>query len=140
VAEAAGWKAAGDAFAAAGRDADAVGAYSRSLPAGADFIVEQASRGKSREARARAREAAAGGGLGDRVDLVNSFSLDLVDGKTCRDRREAVPRLRALHDKRAVPALRRARERSGGFLGLARVNACLERDAAEAIEFLQALP
>ena len=140
AAEVAGWKAAGDALAAAGRDVEAVNAYARAQPAGAEFIVEQASRGKTREARARARDAAAAAGLGDRVDLVNSFSLDLGEGRTCRERREVVGRLRALRDKRAVAALRRARDRSGGFLGLSNVNACLERDAAEAIEFLQALP
>jgi tRNA A-37 threonylcarbamoyl transferase component Bud32 len=139
----AGWRAAGEAFAAGGRDLEAVDAHARAAaaePASRDFLVEQAGRGKSREARARARAAAEAAGLADRVDLVASFSLDLADGKSCRERREAVPRLRALRDKRAIPALRRARVRSGGFLGLSNVNACLDRDAAEAIEFLQALP
>jgi hypothetical protein len=169
--EAAGWRAAGFAFAAAGRDDAAVAAHREALrrapvadplvlrwatdalarkhagavellpllgAEGRGLLVEQVARGRTPPIRARARELAAAAGL--EVDLVSSFTLDLQQGATCRERRDAIPRLRALGDKRAIPPLKRARHRSGGFLGLSQVNACLEREAAEAIEFLQALP
>jgi len=107
--------------------------------AGAELLADQASRGKAAPVRARARELAATGGIPD-VDLVSSFSLDLDHGASCKDRKEAVARLRGLRDKRAIPALRRARGRRGGFLHLEDVNGCLDRDAAEAVDFLSALP
>jgi serine/threonine-protein kinase len=102
-------------------------------------LVEQASRGKVKELRRRARDLAEREGITKQVDLVSSYSLDLQQGKTCAERREAVPRLRALRDKRAIPALKKARGRSGGFLGLEDINTCLEKDAKEATEFLEAL-
>ncbi len=55
-------------------------------------------------------------------------------GKTCADRLAAVSTLRKLGDKRAIPALRKARFRMrGGLLGVGdeNTNGCL-RDAAEA--------
>ncbi len=174
--EAAGWRAAGVAHAAAGRDGAAVLAWREALrlapgtideatraalvamlgrrsgalaavellPAAGEpgrvLLVEQASRGRLAAARARARELASAAGVAGEVDLLASFTLDLTGGASCKERREAIPRLRALGDKAAIPALRRARGRTGGFLNLRAVNACLEKDAAEAIEFLQALP
>jgi hypothetical protein len=108
-------------------------------PAGAKLLVEQASRAKAAPVRARARDLAAAAHL-EGVDWLASFTLDLEKGATCKDRREAVAKLRALRDKRAIPALRRAHGRHGGFIGLESVNACLDRDAAEAIDFLSALP
>jgi hypothetical protein len=59
---------------------------------------------------------------------------DLVAGRTCADRLAAVTALRKLGDKRAIPALRKARFRMrGGLLGVGdeNTNGCL-RDAAEA--------
>jgi serine/threonine-protein kinase len=106
---------------------------------GLRLLGEQASRQKAAPLRARARDLAAGAGAPD-VDLVASFTLDLEQGATCEERKEAVTHLRALRDKRALAALRKARGRRGGFLGLDTVNACLDREAAEAIDFLNALP
>jgi hypothetical protein len=97
-------------------------------------VAALASRARDRELRVRARVAADAWGFGDRVDRVESFSLDLAQGATCAARREAVPKLRALKDKRAITALTRARGAEGG------INRCLDRDAREAIEFLEALP
>jgi hypothetical protein len=97
-------------------------------------VAALASRARDRELRVRARVAADAWGFGDRVDRVESFSLDLAQGATCAARREAVPKLRALKDKRAITALTRARGVEGG------INRCLDRDAREAIEFLEALP
>ena len=101
------------------------------------WAVSQASRGKTGPQRARARALATELGLGRQVDLLTSFTLDLTQGGSCRDRRDAVLALRKLGDPRAIPALRRARGRSGGFLGLQAVNGCLRTDADEAIAFLE---
>ncbi len=97
-------------------------------------VAALASRARDQELRVRARVAADSWGFGDRVDRVESFSLDLAQGASCAARREAVPKLRALKDKRAISALARARSAEGG------INRCLDRDAKEAIEFLEALP
>jgi hypothetical protein len=99
-----------------------------------DTIVEQASRGKYPELRARARTLAKQRGLGGRVDELESYSLDLEQGATCAKRKEAVRRLRALGRKEAIPALRQALQPQGGQ----RPNACLEREAVAAVRFLEA--
>jgi hypothetical protein len=106
---------------------------------GEPILVEAASRHKTREIRQRARE------LADKVDasgvdLLESYSLDLKDGKKCEDRREAIPKLRALRDKRAIPILEKAANRRGGWFGLSDVNNCLEAEAEEAIQHLEMLP
>jgi hypothetical protein len=103
-------------------------------------IVDAASHGKTAAIRRRARELAEKLGIERQVDWVQSYSLDLQQGSSCKERKEAIPRLRALRDKRAIPALEKARGRKGGFLDLQAVNGCLDPDAAEAIQFLQALP
>jgi serine/threonine protein kinase len=64
---------------------------------------------------------------------------DLVNGKTCADRKAAIPRLLALRDPRAIPALKSARYRMrGGVLGIGdeNTNSCLTRDAEAAIKTL----
>jgi hypothetical protein len=64
---------------------------------------------------------------------------DLETGKTCADRKAAIPTLVELGDKAAIPALRHARYRgSGGLLGIgeSNANACLKLDAEKAIESL----
>lgn len=80
-------------------------------------------------------------GLGDRVDLLASYTLDLQQADTCANRKAAIPKLRALGDKNAIPALRKARYRPRGGLGKKRVNtnACLRASANEAIKYLQSL-
>jgi hypothetical protein len=107
--------------------------------AGESAVAEQASRGKVKELRRRARELADDMGILKQVDLVSSYSLDLQQGSSCKERREAIPKLRALRDQRAIPSLKKARGRSGGFLGLEDINDCLDKDAKEAIEFLEAM-
>jgi hypothetical protein len=96
-------------------------------------VLALAGRARDLAVRGRAREAADTWGFGDRVDHLESFSLDLAQARTCADRRAAVPRLRALKDKRAIAALKKARSAGDS-------NKCLDRDAREAIEFLEALP
>ena len=66
----------------------------------------------------------------------------LKDGENCQERREAVEKLRALGDKKAIPALNKARHRMyGGFLGIGEknANACLRKDAKAAIKDLEGL-
>lgn len=73
-------------------------------------------------------------------ELVLKASLhDLVNGNTCADRLAAVKALHRLGDKRAVPALKRARTRMrGGFLGMGgqNTNQCLRAAADAAIREL----
>ena len=64
----------------------------------------------------------------------------LKEGKKCEERRAAVATLRALGDKKAIPALKKARHRMyGGFLGIGKknANACLRKDAKAAIKHLE---
>jgi serine/threonine-protein kinase len=72
----------------------------------------------------------------DRENAYKAALLDLDKGKTCPERREAVLKLRALGDARAIPALKKARRRMrGGILGLgdSNTNSCLKKDAEAAI-------
>jgi hypothetical protein len=82
-------------------------------------------------------------GLGDRVDRLGSYLLDLQQGESCQHRKEAVANLRALGNKNAIPALRKARKRIRSEGGFAKkklnTNACLSADAAEAIRHLQSI-
>lgn len=75
------------------------------------------------------------------VGSLDSYIVELREGDTCQDRREAVTDLRALGDKRAIPALREAkRSRPGGLLNRRpNSNGCLRADAAEAIRHLERL-
>ena len=93
--------------------------------------------------RVRARKLAEEKGFGDKVDKVKSYSLDLLQFKSCQDRATAVPVLRQLGDKRAIPALERARgKRRRGFLffGGGSANKCMIAAIDEAITYLSKLP
>ena len=64
---------------------------------------------------------------------------DLQNGKTCADRKAAIPRIVELGDPAAIPALKAARYRMrGGVAGFNQdnTNACLTRDAEAAIKKL----
>ncbi len=64
---------------------------------------------------------------------------DLDNGKTCADRKAAIPVLADIGDERAIAALKRARYRMrGGVLGIgdSNTNACLKSDAERAIQDL----
>jgi eukaryotic-like serine/threonine-protein kinase len=78
-------------------------------------------------------------GLGDEIDRTASFTWDLRQGKDCESRRQAVAKLRALGDKKAIPALEQARVRKSGRRGRNQ-NACLRQHAEDAIKYLQTLP
>jgi len=81
-------------------------------------------------------------GLGDQIDRLGSYLLDLEQGESCAARKDAVAKLRALGDKKAIPALEIAQKRirtEGLLKKKVNANACLRTDAAEAIISLQSL-
>jgi hypothetical protein len=78
--------------------------------------------------------------LGNEDELYQAAIDELQNGESCRERAGAIPTLRMLGDKRAIPALKRARDRKGGILGLEHINGCLSKDAKEAIDTLEKLP
>ena len=111
--------------------------------AAADQLIDLASSSKVPRRRHKAANVADDVGLGDRIDRLGSYLLDLRRGESCLHRKAAVASLRTLGDKQAIPALRKARKRiraEGGF-GKRKVNtnACLRTEAAEAIRYLQSL-
>jgi tRNA A-37 threonylcarbamoyl transferase component Bud32 len=104
-------------------------------------LTDLASSSKEPRRRHKAMSVADEVGLGDQIDRLASYTLDLQQGKTCQKRKAAVATLRALGSKKAIPALRKARNRPRGGLGRKRVNtnACLRGSANEAIRYLQGL-
>lgn len=107
-----------------------------------DQLVRMASSDKNLKTRQRAMVVADEADLGSQVDRFNSYVLDLEQGNSCADRKDSVANLRALGDKRAIPALRRAqsRKRTEGLLKRkTNANACLRTDAEEAIQYLETL-
>lgn len=82
-------------------------------------------------------------GLGDQVDRMSSYLLDLEHGEDCAARKAAVANLRALGNKKAIPELRKARKRIRSEGGVIKrkinTNACLRTDANEAIRYLNSL-
>ena len=93
-------------------------------------VVEHASRHDDIALRTRMRALSEELGLGDGIDRVRSYKLDLLQAKGCDDRRAAIAKLRALEDAAAVAAIKRARARKG--------NGCLKLDADDAILYLEA--
>jgi serine/threonine protein kinase len=106
-------------------------------------LIDLASSSKVSHRRHKAVSVADRVGLGDRIDRLGSYVLDLRLGESCPDRKAAVAKLRALGNKKAIPELRKARKRirtEGGVVKKkVNTNACLSADAAEAIRHLQSL-
>ena len=100
-----------------------------------DELVGMASRHDVLHTRSRAFATAVELGLGDRIDRLASYLLDLEQGPDCESRRQAVQKLRDLGDKRAIPALTEAPERTKSNGG----NACLADDAKAAVDHLNSL-
>ena len=73
-------------------------------------------------------------GAGDRIDRYQLAIIALNEGVECKDRLDAVRRLRALRDRRAIPALRQA---SQWGLGNLMKNSCLRDEARAALDELQ---
>ncbi len=111
--------------------------------AAAQQLIDLASSSKVPRKRHRAMRVAEEVGMAEQIDLFGSYLLDLGQGKTCKDRKEAVVELRGLRDKRAIRHLKEARKRMRTEGGASRrkvnTNACLRGDAAEAIRYLQSL-
>jgi hypothetical protein len=95
---------------------------SRVSPPAHDVVIEYASRGKAPEVRRRAFAIAEREGFADKVDRVDSWSLDLATVATCEDRRAIIAKLASTGDRRALPALKRAK-----------LYKCAEKDAIDAI-------
>jgi serine/threonine-protein kinase len=75
----------------------------------------------------------------DNATLLKAALHDLESGKTCADRKAAIPTLERIGGEEAIDALRHARYRMrGGVLGIgdSNTNACLKGDAERAIENL----
>ena len=92
------------------------------------------------------RRAAAGAlverlGFGGEVDWLAVYLKDLEQGEGCEIRKQAVGKLRALGDARAIPALEEAIVRKGktGKWKGKRINKCLGAAARAAITFLSDL-
>ena len=62
----------------------------------------------------------------------------LQKGRSCRDRKGAAAGLIATGNAKYIDALKQARDRRGGFLGLQQVNACMLRDLDAGIRKLEA--
>lgn len=111
--------------------------------AAADQLIDLASSSKDSRRRHKAMAVAEEAGLGDQVDRLGSYLLDLERGEDCAARKQAVAKLRTLGDKKAIPALRSARKRirtEGGLIKRrVNTNACLRTAAAEAVRYLKSL-
>jgi hypothetical protein len=79
--------------------------------------------------------------MADQIDWHAAYVLDLEQEDTCARRKEAVAKLRALGDARAISALDAAITRKGktGKWKGKPVNACLADDARAAIAYLRDL-
>jgi eukaryotic-like serine/threonine-protein kinase len=112
-------------------------------PAG-DLLADLASDDRRAEFRRAAREACETLDCGKKVELVNSYALDLTQGKSCEEKREAVKKLGETGDSRAIEPLKRARSERrslllGGFLSAAG-NGCISKDIDAALTALGAPP
>jgi tRNA A-37 threonylcarbamoyl transferase component Bud32/tetratricopeptide (TPR) repeat protein len=107
-------------------------------------LAELASEDRRVEFRRAARDACDSLGCSGDIDKVQSYSLDLTQGKTCAEKREAVEKLGATKDKRAIEPLRKARyEERGGLLGRmlgGGGNACIIKDIDAALKNLGVEP
>jgi tRNA A-37 threonylcarbamoyl transferase component Bud32 len=69
----------------------------------------------------------------------NQDALDRLDtGRTCKERRAGALVLIYANDAKYLDALKAARERRGGFLGVQHINGCMRRELDSAIRRLEA--
>jgi serine/threonine-protein kinase len=104
---------------------------------GCDLLAPLAATEKTFELRRNARDAMAQLECTARVDLVPSYLLDLAQGRTCEERRQAVIQLGRLGDPRALGPLRAARERRAGLFQSARINQCALQELDTAIAHIE---
>jgi hypothetical protein len=109
----------------------------------ADVLVDVATDDRRMEFRRYAREGCQLIGCLAKVDLVASYSLDLAQGRSCEEKREAVKKLGASGDKRAIEPLKQARAERRSVLGglISRSgNACIVKDIDDALTALGEQP
>jgi serine/threonine-protein kinase len=104
-------------------------------------IVELAA-SRDRAVRKQAFAVAEELGLGDRIDRLKAFTLDLKQETSCPRRREAVTKLRALGDRRALEPLQEALARPSKSKRRKRrrdPNACLRQHAEDAVRYFESM-
>jgi tetratricopeptide (TPR) repeat protein len=114
--------------------------------AGLGDIVQCAKTCKDDKVRKKAAESAIklGGPQllaeeGKPVSDANQDTLERLEkGRSCRDRKVAALELIRTGDARYLDALRDARDRRGGFLGLQQINICMRKELDSAIRKLEA--
>jgi tetratricopeptide (TPR) repeat protein len=109
----------------------------------AAVLADVATDDRRPEFRRFARDACRAFDCLKKVDLVESYGLDLSQGRTCEERREAVRKLGETGDKRAIEPLRRARAERRSLLGgmlSSSGNACIVKDIDAALTALGAPP
>ncbi len=101
-------------------------------------LAQVATRDRRPDLRHEALEACERLGCTGQVDRVASYLLDLAQERRCEDRRPIVIKLKALGDKRALDALRKARGKSGGVYAVfGGGNDCMKAELDEAISSLE---
>jgi serine/threonine-protein kinase len=103
-----------------------------------DQLTKQANEGSDLSRRLRAVAALNEQGAGNRVDQVGLAILQLGRARTCEERKSYVTQLRALGDRRALPALRGLRGHAIGRIRLGGTNtSCMRKDLPAAIKALE---
>jgi serine/threonine-protein kinase len=121
--------------------ASAMAAYELSITTlhddGARDRLIAAASGPDLALRAAAEREAHKLALDAQIDWLTAYTLDLDQGEQCPDRKEAVAKLHALGDARAIPALEKAiarKVRRGP-----KSNACLQAEAQQTMIYLRSL-
>ena len=110
---------------------------------GARARIAELAASRDRAMRKKATALAEELRIEDRIDRLTAYVFDLQQEPTCPARREAVTRLRALGDPRAVEPLRKALYRPGKKRKRRKrpnENACLRKHAQDAIKALETQP
>lgn len=108
-----------------------------------DILADIATDDRRADFRRYAREGCEQIDCTKKVDLVASYVLDLQQGRSCEEKREAVQKLGATGDSRAIEPLKKARGERRGVLGgifSSSGNGCIVKDIDAALTALGAPP
>jgi serine/threonine protein kinase len=105
--------------------------------AGVPLLVKLASESRVMRMRHAARDRVVKAGDSEKIDWVESLSLDLAQLPRCKQRLQVVLRLKELGDPRAIKALRKAPDAKTGFFRHKRKNWCARKEIAATITELQ---